>query len=57
MRPLLLTLLAAAVTAAALPARNGSDDRRAARRSIEQETRDRLKQYLAAFHRMSPAAR
>jgi hypothetical protein len=56
MRPLLLTLVLIATAATTLPARD-ADDRRPARRVTEPERRERLKQYLAAFHNLSPAAK
>jgi hypothetical protein len=54
MRPLALTLLAAGLLAAGLPARDGPDDRRPTRRASDPERRGRLQQSLAAFHRLSP---
>ncbi len=56
MRSLLLTLFVLAVAAAALPARDGADERRPVRHAADPGQRDRLKQYLAAFRRLSPDA-
>jgi hypothetical protein len=56
MRRLLVTLIVIATAVATLPARDAADDRRAARRAIDSDSRERLKQYLAAFRRLSPDA-
>src|SRR5436305_10262731 len=55
MRLPLLTLRAAGLAAAGLPARDAADSR-PVRRATDPEHRDRLKQYLAAFRRLSPEA-
>ena len=55
MRPLALTLLTAALLAAAVPARDGADERRpTAGRVTDPERRARLERHLTAFHRLSP---
>jgi hypothetical protein len=52
----LITLFVIALAASALPARDGADDRRPARRTTDGDRRARLQEYLAAFRKLSPTA-
>src|SRR4051812_21012201 len=56
MRRLFLTLFAVAVGAVALAAGDAPEERRPVRRALDPEYRDRLKQYLTAYRRLSPEA-
>lgn len=54
MRLLILSMLVLGAAATALTARDGAEDRRSSRRATESDRRERLKQNIAAFRRLSP---
>jgi hypothetical protein len=55
MRPLVLALTTAVLVAAVVPARDGDGPRPSGPRTTDPDRRPRLHEYLAAFHRLSPA--